>query len=60
MELRDRFLSESRQYGVYQIWKNYKLLASCFGRMEMYENTISRKDWRKDHFRIDIKVGDNE
>ena len=26
MELRDRLLSESRQYGVYQIWKNYKLL----------------------------------
>ena len=25
-ELRDRLLSESRQYGVYQIWKNYKLL----------------------------------
>lgn len=25
-ELRDRFLSESRQYGVYQIWKNYKVL----------------------------------
>ena len=26
MELRDRLLSESRQYGVYQIWKNYKIL----------------------------------
>lgn len=26
LELRDRLLSESRQYGVYQIWKNYKLL----------------------------------
>ena len=26
MELRDRLLSESRQYSVYQIWKNYKLL----------------------------------
>lgn len=26
IELRDRLLSESRQYGVYQIWKNYKLL----------------------------------
>lgn len=25
-ELRDRLLSESKQYGVYQIWKNYKLL----------------------------------
>ena len=25
-ELRDRLLSEDRQYGVYQIWKNYKLL----------------------------------
>ena len=25
-ELRDRLLSESRQYGVYQIWKNYKIL----------------------------------
>lgn len=25
-ELRDRLLSESRQYGVYQIWKNYKVL----------------------------------
>ena len=25
MELRDRLLSESRQYGVYQIWKNYKI-----------------------------------
>ena len=26
IELRDRLLSESRQYGVYQIWKNYKVL----------------------------------
>ena len=26
VELRDRLLSESRQYGVYQIWKNYKTL----------------------------------
>jgi type I restriction enzyme R subunit len=25
-ELRDRLLSENRQYGVYQIWKNYKLI----------------------------------
>ena len=25
-ELRDRLLSESRQYGAYQIWKNYKVL----------------------------------
>ena len=25
-ELRDRLLSESRQYGVYQIWKNYKAI----------------------------------
>ena len=25
-ELRDRLLSESKQYGVYQIWKNYKVL----------------------------------
>lgn len=25
-ELRDRLLSESRQYGIYQIWKNYKVL----------------------------------
>lgn len=25
-ELRDRLLAESRQYGVYQIWKNYKTL----------------------------------
>lgn len=25
-ELRDRLLSESRQYGIYQIWKNYKML----------------------------------
>ena len=25
-ELRDRLLSESAQYGVYQIWKNYKVL----------------------------------
>lgn len=25
-ELRDRLLSESRQYGVYQIWKNYRVL----------------------------------
>ena len=25
-DLRDRLLSESRQYGVYQIWKNYKVL----------------------------------
>ena len=26
VELRDRLLAESKQYGVYQIWKNYKLL----------------------------------
>ena len=26
LELRDRLLAESRQYGVYQIWKNYKVL----------------------------------
>ena len=26
VELRDRLLAESRQYGVYQIWKNYKVL----------------------------------
>ena len=26
LELRDRLLAESRQYGVYQIWKNYKIL----------------------------------
>ena len=26
IDLRDRLLAESRQYGVYQIWKNYKLL----------------------------------
>lgn len=26
IELRDRLLAESRQYGVYQIWKNYKIL----------------------------------
>ena len=26
VELRDRLLAESRQYGIYQIWKNYKLL----------------------------------
>ena len=26
MELRDRLLAESRQYSVYQIWKNYQLL----------------------------------
>ena len=25
-ELRDRLLAESRQYGVYQVWKNYKVL----------------------------------
>ena len=25
-DLRDRLLSENRQYGVYQIWKNYKVL----------------------------------
>ena len=25
-ELRDRLLSENRQYGIYQIWKNYKVL----------------------------------
>ena len=25
-DLRDRLLSESRQYGAYQIWKNYKIL----------------------------------
>ena len=26
MKLQDRLLAESRQYGAYQIWKNYKLL----------------------------------
>ena len=26
VELRDRLLAESRQYGIYQIWKNYKVL----------------------------------
>lgn len=26
VELRDRLLAENRQYGVYQIWKNYKVL----------------------------------
>ena len=26
VELRDRLLAENRQYGVYQIWKNYKIL----------------------------------
>jgi type I restriction enzyme R subunit len=26
IELRDRLLAESRQYGVYQVWKNYKVL----------------------------------
>lgn len=26
VELRDRLLSESRQYGIYRIWKNYKFL----------------------------------
>ena len=26
VELRDRLLAESRQYGIYQIWKNYKIL----------------------------------
>ncbi len=26
VDLRDRLLAESRQYGVYQIWKNYKIL----------------------------------
>ena len=25
-ELRDRLIAESRQYGIYQIWKNYKVL----------------------------------
>ena len=32
-ELRDRLLSESRQYGVYQIWKNYKVL-DTYGNVE--------------------------
>jgi type I restriction enzyme R subunit len=26
VELRDRLLSENRQYGVYQLWKSYKVL----------------------------------
>ena len=26
VELRDRLLSENRQYGVYQLWKSYKIL----------------------------------
>lgn len=25
-ELQERLLAESKQYGIYQIWKNYKLL----------------------------------
>ncbi len=29
VELRDRLLSENRQYGIYQIWKNYKLVDSA-------------------------------
>ncbi len=33
VDLRDRLLSENRQYGVYQIWKNYKTLDSE-GRVE--------------------------
>lgn len=28
VELRDRLLAENKQYGIYQIWKNYKLLDS--------------------------------
>ena len=28
VELRDRLLVENKQYGIYQIWKNYKLLDS--------------------------------
>ena len=34
-ELRDRLLSESRQYGVYQIWKNYKVLDETGGVEEL-------------------------
>lgn len=28
VELRDRLLAENKQYGIYQIWKNYKFLDS--------------------------------
>ena len=26
LDLRDHLLAESRQFGVYQLWKNYKVL----------------------------------
>ena len=28
VELRDRLLAENKQYGIYQIWRNYKILDS--------------------------------
>lgn len=42
MELRDRLLSVSRQYGVYQIWKNYKLLDEQ-GDVEVLDGKLWKK-----------------
>ena len=40
VELQDRLLSESRQYGVYQIWKNYKLLDEQ-GEVEQLDGKVN-------------------
>lgn len=40
VNLRDRLLSENRQYGAYQIWKNYKLLDSD-GSVEELDKKIN-------------------
>lgn len=40
MNLRDKLLSENRQYGAYQIWKNYKLLDSD-GSVEELDKKIN-------------------
>lgn len=42
VELRDRLLAENRQYGVYQIWKNYKILDSDGSVEELDVKTNTR------------------
>ena len=42
VELRDRLLVENKQYGVYQIWKNYKILDSDGSVEELDVKTNTR------------------
>lgn len=42
VELRDRLLAENKQYGVYQIWKNYKILDSDGSVEELDVKTNTR------------------